>query len=464
MKRIVQIFSYLFLIVNTSIAQTPSNMSYQAVVRDANDKLVANSSIGMQISIIQGSVNGTAVFVETHSVTSNGNGLVTMEIGGGTGVSGDLSGIDWSDGPYFLKTETDPSGGTNYSITGTSELLSVPYAQHASSASSARDDHDKDSLNELQVLSISNDTVFLSDGGMAILPPEIDGSVTNELQALSISNDTVFLSSGGFVVLPPEVDGSVTNELQALSISNDTVFLSSGGFVVLPPEIDGSVTNELQALSISNDTLYIQGGNFVYLGGLRDYDWVENGNHTYNDTDSIGIGTSSPDATLDVNGSFQFTDGNQARGKVLVSDSLGNAMWDSIKIPDTLGSNAGSGITAYWIHGDQAANDITITLDQKSIVTVHSYGIANAENGNGFVGIVFPNESLFHNAGTKVYWLFQGVIVNQLSGWINAASSRTKILEAGTHYIQFGVCSTTNNSTSYCSLLSTSLHVTVIPY
>jgi uncharacterized protein (TIGR02145 family) len=87
--------------------------------------------VGMRISILQGSTTGTAVYVETHSPTTNANGLVSIEIGGGTVVSGSFSAINWANGPYYVKTETDPAGGTNYSITGTQQLLSVPYALYA---------------------------------------------------------------------------------------------------------------------------------------------------------------------------------------------------------------------------------------------------------------------------------------------------------------------------------------------
>ena len=112
-------------------AQSPETMSYQAVIRDVGDNLVINQSVGMQISILQSSAKGTAVYIETHISTTNTNGLVSVEIGGGTVVSGNFAVIDWANGPYFIKTETDPSGGTDYSITGTSQLLSVPYALHA---------------------------------------------------------------------------------------------------------------------------------------------------------------------------------------------------------------------------------------------------------------------------------------------------------------------------------------------
>lgn len=95
-----------------------------------------NTQVGMQISILQDSAMGTAVYVETQAPTSNANGLVSMEIGSGTSISGDFAAINWTEGPYFIKIETDLSGGTNYSITGTSQLLSVPYALHSQTADS----------------------------------------------------------------------------------------------------------------------------------------------------------------------------------------------------------------------------------------------------------------------------------------------------------------------------------------
>ena len=115
-------------------AQSPEKMSYQAVVRNTSDNLVTNQPVGMQISILQGSATGSAVYVETQTPTTNTNGLVTIEIGSGTVVTGDFAAIDWTNGPYFIKTETDPAGATNYTITGTSQLLSVPYALHAKTA------------------------------------------------------------------------------------------------------------------------------------------------------------------------------------------------------------------------------------------------------------------------------------------------------------------------------------------
>jgi uncharacterized protein (TIGR02145 family) len=131
-----RIFTILALILITSciFSQAPEKMSYQAVIRNSSDQLVKNTNVGIQISILQGSISGPAVYVERQFPTTNDNGLVSVEIGLGTVVSGIFSNIDWSNGEYFLKTETDLNGGSIYTITGTSQLLSVPYALYAKTA------------------------------------------------------------------------------------------------------------------------------------------------------------------------------------------------------------------------------------------------------------------------------------------------------------------------------------------
>lgn len=120
-----------------AFAQSPEKFTYQAVVRDANGALVSNGAVGVQISILQGSATGSVVYSETHAVITNDNGLVSLQIGEGAATSGTFSGIDWKNGPYFLESSTDPAGGTNFSITGTSELSSVPFALFSSEADSA---------------------------------------------------------------------------------------------------------------------------------------------------------------------------------------------------------------------------------------------------------------------------------------------------------------------------------------
>ena len=123
----------MVLLCATMLAQAPQKMSYQAVVRGSDNVLVANQNVSVRISILQGSASGATVYTETHLATTNVNGLLTVEVGGGNS-SQDFAQIPWAQGPFYLKSEIDPTGGANYSIESVQQLLSVPYALYAGSA------------------------------------------------------------------------------------------------------------------------------------------------------------------------------------------------------------------------------------------------------------------------------------------------------------------------------------------
>jgi hypothetical protein len=126
-----------FVFTQRLYAQAPEKMSYQAVLRSSSNVPIISTQVGMRISILLGNDPGVTVYVETHTPTTNAVGLVTIEIGNGTVVSGSFTGLNWANGTYFIKTETDPAGGSTYTITGISQLLSVPYALYALSSGSA---------------------------------------------------------------------------------------------------------------------------------------------------------------------------------------------------------------------------------------------------------------------------------------------------------------------------------------
>ena len=133
------IFSLLINLLNQSAyCQSPSKMSYQAVIRNTNNALVKSAKIGMKITVLKGSENGAVVFSQTIQDSTNSNGLISAQIGG----SG-FEAIDWSTGVYFVKTETDPLGGSNYTITSNQQMLSVPYALYAEKSGSVGPKGDK---------------------------------------------------------------------------------------------------------------------------------------------------------------------------------------------------------------------------------------------------------------------------------------------------------------------------------
>jgi hypothetical protein len=147
MKIFYAVFLFLFTAVSifgqAPVPSAPEQISYQAVVRDAANAIVANKLVGMRISIVQSGSNSaknqrpSAVYEETQTPTTNANGLLSIYIGAGTG-SDDFSAIDWSALPHYITIEIDPTGNNgNYTITGTTQLASVPYALYAKTSSDA---------------------------------------------------------------------------------------------------------------------------------------------------------------------------------------------------------------------------------------------------------------------------------------------------------------------------------------
>jgi hypothetical protein len=309
MKRILTLLIIGLISIN-GFAQSPEMMSYQAVVRDAISVLVTNTSVGMKVSILQGSASGSAVFIETHTPSTNDNGLISIEIGNGTLVNGSFSSIDWGVGAYFVKTEIDPTGGTNYSIIGISQLLSVPYALHAKTAENV-DDADSDVTNEIQELSLSGSELSLSNGGGSVTlttgvgtddqtlilngtslsitdgnsvdlssiqdgVDDADNDASNEIQTLSQNGNVVSLSNGGgsVTVTDNQFSGDyndLTNQPNIPTVpTNVSAFTNDAGYVTTSNDADADPINELQNLSVSlaGDTLHLQSGGYVIIPGI----------------------------------------------------------------------------------------------------------------------------------------------------------------------------------------------------
>ncbi len=218
------------------LAQAPNSFNYQAAVRDADGKILANKVVSFRISILETSANGTVAYMETHNTATSEHGLVNLSIGAGTVASGNFSTIDWGGKPHFIRTELDDAGGTNFTIMSTQQLLSVPYA--LSVANDKVDDADADPANEIQTISLTGSTVTLSKSGGSITIPSAGA------QTISKSGSTVTLSDGGgsFTDAVDDADASATNEIQILSKAGNVISLSkSGGSVTL----DASTSDEI---------------------------------------------------------------------------------------------------------------------------------------------------------------------------------------------------------------------------
>ena len=251
-----KVYTFFFAVILTAIclAQAPRKMSYQAVIRDGNSTLVQSHAVGMRIQILQTSEFGAAVYVETHSTTTNVNGLVTLEIGSGNVVLGTFAGINWADGPYFLKTETDPEGGTNYTIKGTSQLLSVPYALYTKTAENGFSGNYNDLSNKPTLFSgsyndlTSKPTLFngswvnITDKPTTIAGYGITDAVTTSGNQTIAGNKTF---TGTTTVSAPINATDAANKAYVDNLQSQITALEnkliSGGLIV--KDVDGNIYN-----------------------------------------------------------------------------------------------------------------------------------------------------------------------------------------------------------------------------
>ena len=293
-KKLLVIFT--FFITISTLAQAPDLINYQAIIRNTEGNLVQDANIGMRISILQTNATGTAVYTETHVASTNTNGLVTIMIGGGTS-SEDFSTIDWSAGPYFIKTETDIAGGTNYTIIGTSQLLSVPYALYAKNGTKFTEtteglEYDGGDITLTQPgatikLTSPDGTVYelgINDNGQLSVPTSNTSSTTptnfylygsfnnwDASTALEFGNN---VDPYGYFIGMRYFDAGT--EIKFLAAQNESIVYGGTGFS------NGELVENGNALTIPSDGLYrIQ--VFPSGGGMISY-IIESINLSFNGT------------------------------------------------------------------------------------------------------------------------------------------------------------------------------------
>jgi len=456
--------SSIFLSLS-SYAQAPQKMSYQAVLRNAGNALISNTPVAMRVSVLQGSASGTAVYVERHTLTTNINGLATFEIGTGTIISGSFATINWGSGQYFVKTETDPAGGTNYSISGTSQLLSVPYALYAKT------------VDGVSATNIANwNSAFLWGNHTGLYRPISYvpnwGEVTNKPAFAAVAtsgnyNDltnkplldgsetkitagtNVTVTGAGTIASPYVVNSTGTGTTSPQwTTSGDNISNTNTGNVgigVFNPifrlDIDSRIrigksssgtTAGVWLGGSSNSTpafIGMQDDNTVGLYGDNGAGW---GLTMLTNSGNVGIGTSSPGDKLEVAGktkttNLQVTNGAGV-GKVLTSDASGNATWQSPVAATSNWTATGNNIsnTNTGNIGIGASNP-TFKLDLAGRMRIRSVtgetaGVWLNNDANtaspAFIGMQADNKVGFYGSGSG--W---GLTMNTTSGALNINGS-----------------------------------------
>lgn len=157
MNKLILFAVGLMLMPVVALTQTVPGFSYQAIARDASGEVIANKTVGVQITILQNAVNGDIVYVEEFFPTTNDFGVINLTIGSGNATYGDFQQIDWAAGQFFIGVGLDTEGKTDFVDMSTSQLLSVPYAMYAKSAETAQSVKDFDASKLSAIESDIND-------------------------------------------------------------------------------------------------------------------------------------------------------------------------------------------------------------------------------------------------------------------------------------------------------------------
>ena len=200
MKRILFFTLFFCLLANVSFGQSPQKFKFQAVARDASGTPYTSANLAIRVSLVRDGATGLIDYAERHAITTSPLGVFDLEIGGGSSLSGDFSTLDWGMHSYYLKIDIDPSGGTNYTNLGTSQLLSVPYAIYARESGSGGAGDPTDELQSL-VYDPATQTLSLTDGNSITLNV---GSGGTDSQTLSYdsANGELSISNGNTISIP----------------------------------------------------------------------------------------------------------------------------------------------------------------------------------------------------------------------------------------------------------------------
>lgn len=364
---------FISLVTNSLVAQAPQKMSYQAVIRNSSGQLVTNTSIGMRISILQGSATANPTYVETQFGPTNSNGLYTAEIGGGSVVFGNFSTIDWSNGPYFIKSETDPNGGANYSIVGTTQLLSVPYALYAANSGSSiagpQGPQGLPGATGATGPAGQQGTPGLNGTNAVVKTTAISAGANCATGGIRVeygqdtNNNGVLDAAEINAALTQYVCNGAAGPQGAIGATGATGPQGSAG-PTGPQGPQGLPGADQQTLSISGNTLSISGGNSITVDGSssNEYQTLSLGSVSGGNVPVILSGTTAGGASTQVSVDASAT--NELQTLSVSGSTLSISGGNSVTLPST-GGSGGTLDQAYDFGG--AGLGRTITIDAGAV-------------------------------------------------------------------------------------------------
>jgi hypothetical protein len=405
MLKFIAIWIIMLFIYQSSVCQAPQGFKYQAVCRDSTGTVIQDQSVNLRLSVHDLSLTGNIIYQETFTVVTNQFGLIMLDAGRGNVQSGVFADIPWEAGDKFLEIELDM--GTGYFSMGTTQLLSVPYSLYARSAESLTG-----GITETDPEVGTNLPNYLSKwDGLTLCASSIfdNGNIgigtESAVKKLTVGGNAQIQSDGDWypgatarLYLGPDdnmwIEHIHSGGLNLEVCSGWPLYFRNGGSVTMAIDGSGNVgvgtmypSAKLDVwdgnISVSNGSVL---SNYGFFGDALRTNWgndlllqssYENRGIIFNTysgekmrivaSGNVGIGTTSPAATLDVNGQVKIAGGSPGPGKVLTSDVSGLATWETPASAGAhyIGETYGGGIV-FYIYDNGQHGLIAATSDQSS--------------------------------------------------------------------------------------------------
>jgi hypothetical protein len=397
MKKLITLA--IVLLASVAFAQAPAKMSYQSVLRDNKGTLVAEKSVAIQISILRGTKDGEAVYIETHHTTTNKNGLVSLQIGGGEIEKGKLSDINWADGTYFVKTATDAKGGSDFDIVGVSELLSVPYALNARTAENAFSGNYDDLIGAPTKLS-----EFVNDLGSAPQTASAAGvpSQTWNLFGNSSTNPSVdklgTTDSKDLVV--------VTNNIERMRVlANGDINIKKSVDIGEDLYVKRNVTlNITGGQTVNNGNFTVAKGSSTWLTGTADIDKTLNVDGVTTLQSALNVLNVSPThltGLLDVDTTLNVDGATTLQSTLDVNNGAASHLTGTLDVDKTLNVDQATTLQRSFLVNNGAASHMTGDLQVDGVITAN--GPMQVNNTLAVSGITNLNNNLNVNNGATTH-------------------------------------------------------------
>jgi len=412
-------------------AQAPQAVTYQAVATNASGLELISSPIGVRASIVQGLINNPAQYIETFAVTTDTFGLFTINIGQGLYFGGTLSNfsqINWGSGPFFLKIEMDATGGNNYSLMGTNQILSVPYSLYSEKSDTANFAYNSDTSN----YSVNSNDAWKLLGNAGTDSTNFLGTTDNRPLAFRVNNQNAGKiepilrnTSIGHLTLNSNTTGIQNSAFGKSALQSNTIGLNNvaiGYQALLANTTGNNNTASGQSALVSNTT----GNNNTGIGYwtlFKNTTGVENTATGYQALFSTTVG--SYNTAMGHNSLLNNLTGNRNTAfgyQALLSDTLGSnntalgynadVIFGNLTNATAIGYNARVGASNSLVLGGTGPDTVNVgintTTPQAKLDIIGAIKITDGTQG---MGKVLTSDSV----GMASWQLPQNIVVPPIS-------------------------------------------------